>query len=152
MAALEGIVAIAGLPPHRGIILSLYFFRVDGPEADCPYGGNPPAEACSDEVLVCEEDPRPADVGDTSRTWPFSTPRTAGYYYVQVHAVLFREQRGKMYARVEKFFFGRRPVSVSEEGQDSITFPVTWPTQALEDLHYHDTVTPRRRRSWWRFW
>src|SRR5581483_138349 len=53
MAKLEGTIAVAGLPPHRGLIVNLCFYRVEAPDAPAPYDGDPPAEAATDchEVL-----------------------------------------------------------------------------------------------------
>jgi hypothetical protein len=42
MATLEGTIAVAGLPPHRGLIVNLCFFPVGAADAPAPYGGDPP--------------------------------------------------------------------------------------------------------------
>jgi hypothetical protein len=152
MATLEGTVSIGGMPPHRGALVDLAFFRVAAADADPPYGGEPPAEACGDAVEVCAEGLADADGRETTREWPFEATRTPGYYYVQLRVVLYREHRGNMYAQSEQFFFRRRPVHVPEEGLAGITFPVVWPPEPIDELHQYGTVHPERPRPWWRFW
>jgi hypothetical protein len=71
---------------------------------------------------------------------------------VQVRAILFRTQAGKVFAQAEQFFFGRRPVQVGSQPEGTRMLPVSWPTQALEDLEHHGTVSPQSKRPWWRFW
>ena len=38
MARVEGTIAVTGLPPYRGLIFSLCFYRVDLADAPAPYG------------------------------------------------------------------------------------------------------------------
>ena len=37
MPTLDGTIAIAGLPPHRGLIVSLCFYRVEVADAPAPH-------------------------------------------------------------------------------------------------------------------
>lgn len=152
MAKLEGTVALTGLPHHRGLIVSLCFYRVEAAAAPAPHGGDPPAEAATD----CHEIAKQVDLDTESERaaydLPFGVERPAGFYYLQVRAILFRTRAGKVFAQAEQFFFGRRPVHVAPEAGDPLTLPVAWPTEALEELHHYGTVSPQSKRPWWRFW
>ena len=55
MAKLEGMVAVDGLPPHRGLIVNLCFFPVGSADAPAPYGGDPPGEAVTDSHEVAKQ-------------------------------------------------------------------------------------------------
>jgi hypothetical protein len=152
MAKLEGTIAIAGLPPHRGLIVSLCFYRVDAAEAPAPHGGDPPAEAATDCHEVVNEVDLNTESSQSAYDLPFRIERPAGFYYLQVRVILFRMQAEKVLAQAEQFFFGNRPIHIRAELQDMLTLPAVWPTQALEELHHYDTVNPPKKRPWWRFW
>jgi hypothetical protein len=152
MARLEGTIAVSGLPLHRGLIVSLCFYRVEAADAPVPYGGDPPAEAATDCHEVVKHVDLDTETNRAAYDLPFSIERPAGFYYLQVRAILFRTQAGKVFAQAEQFFFGRRPVSVGPEPEGALTLPVTWPAQALEELHHYGTVSPQPKRPWWRFW
>src|SRR5262245_40066358 len=115
MARLEGTISVTDLPPHRGLIVSLCFFRVEAATDPAPYGGDPPAEAVTD----CHEVFKQADLhNESSRAaydLPIAVERPTGFYYLQVRAVLFRAQAGKMFAQAEQFFFPRRPLPLTEQ-------------------------------------
>jgi hypothetical protein len=51
MGKLAGTVSITGLPPHRGLMVSVCFYRVESAQSPAPHGGDPPAEAATD----CEQ-------------------------------------------------------------------------------------------------
>ena len=74
---------------------------------------------------------------------PFAVERPAGYYYLQVRAILFRTQAGKVFAQAEQFFFARRPLPLTED-IGSITLPVHWPQIAMDELGSHGVVKPQR--------
>src|SRR5262245_44430130 len=121
MARLEGTVSIAGLPPHRGVSLEMCFFRVPGLETPPPHDGDPPAVACTDCADVCAEMHIDRDELNATRDWHFITHRAPGCYYVQLRAILYRSQRGRLFAQVEQFFFRRRPLEISENDQGPFT-------------------------------
>jgi hypothetical protein len=146
MATLAGTVSIEGLPVHRGAAVSLAFFRVESADAPPPYDGAPPPEACVDIVEVCDEGLGDADLRETARQWQFTAARTPGYYFVQLRVILYRVHREKAYAQAEQFFFRRRPLHIPMEGLTGITFPVSWPTEALEELNHYGTVHPSGSR------
>ncbi len=152
MVELHGIISLTDLPPHRGLILNLCFYPVDGPDAPAPYAGDPPAEDAIDCHRVAEQ----ADLGAESQQrefdQPFSVERRPGYYFIQVRAILFRSKSDSVFAQAEQFFFARRPVRIGPSANDPIILPVSWPTERLEDLHHYGTVSPQRARPWWRFW
>lgn len=152
MAKLEGIIEISGLPSHRGLIVSLCFYQVEATDAPAPHGGDPPAEAATD----CHEIFKQADLNaESERAFyelPFDVDRPIGFYYLQVRAILFRVQAGNVFAQAEQFFFGRRPAHITPEPKGSLTLPITWPSEALEELHHYGTVSPRTKKPWWRFW
>ena len=151
MAKLEGSIAVAGLPPHRGLIVSLCFYRVEAADAPAPYGGDPPAGAATDCHEVVKQVDLNMESSQAAYDLSFGVGRPDGFYYLQVRAILFRTQAGKEFAQSEQFFFGRRPVCISEEPQGTLTLPVAWPAQALEALHHYGTVNPPSKRPWWRF-
>jgi hypothetical protein len=64
---------------------------------------------------------------------------------LQVRAILFRTQADKVLAQAEQIFFGRRPVHIASEPEGKLTLPVSWPTQALEELHHSGTESPQRK-------
>jgi hypothetical protein len=152
MARLDGTVSITDLPPHRGVHLSVCFFRVPSVDAPPLYDGDPPAEACTDCVDICSEEHLDRDRLDPAREWRFFADRAPGCYYVQLRAILYRSQNGRMFAQVEQFFFRRRPLQIPAEDQGSVTFPVAWPTERLEELHLYGKVSPQKSHPWWRFW
>jgi hypothetical protein len=152
MVTFAGTISIDGAPPHRGVLVSVALFGVDTSDAEVPYGGEPPAEACTDVIEVCFERPGGADNLATTREWEFEASRPPGNYYLQLRVVLFRHHGGKMLAQAEQFFFSRRTVHLPEEGLAGITLPVVWPAIAVDDLHHFGTVRPQKRRPWWKFW
>jgi hypothetical protein len=150
--ALEGTIQITGLPPNRGLIISLCFFGVETAETPAPYNGDPPVEAVTDCDQVYEQVDFNREWADNTFEHDFRVERKVGYYFVQLRVVLLRSQAGKMLAQAEQFFFGRRPLRIPVEPNANVTFPVAWPTQPLSELHAYGQVIPQRRRPWWRFW
>jgi hypothetical protein len=75
---------------------------------------------------------------------PFVVERRAGFYYLQVRAILFRTQGGKVFAQAEQFFFARRPLPLTEESLGAVTLPVQWPEIPLEELGTYGIVKPRK--------
>jgi hypothetical protein len=64
MAKLEGKIAVSGLPPHCGMIVSMYLFPVRSADAPVPFGGDPTSEAVTD----CHEVTKHAELQtDSSR-------------------------------------------------------------------------------------
>jgi hypothetical protein len=143
MGRLNGAVSITGLPAHRGMILSVCFYRVESADAPVPYAGDPPPEAATD----CHEVAKQVDLDTESQQaayeLPFSVERPPGYYYLQVRAILFRTQGSKVFAQAEQFFYSRRPVEIPQVAEGRLTLPVSWPTQSLEELYHYRTMHPR---------
>ena len=152
MATLEGTITVSGLPPHRGLIVSLCFYRVEATDSSAPHGGDPPAEAATDCQEVFQQVDLDAESERAAYDLPFCIDRPAGFYYLQVRAILFRTQAGKVFAQAEQFFFSRRPAHITPRSEGSLTLPVTWPGEALEELHHYGTVSPQAKKPWWRFW
>jgi hypothetical protein len=152
MAKLEGAITVSGLPSHRGLIASLCFYRVEAADAPAPFGGDPPAEAATDCHEVVQQVDLNTESSQPAYDLPFSVERPIGFYYLQVRAILFRTEAGQVVAQAEQFFFGRRPVHFTSEPEGTLTLPVSWPTQTLEELQHYGTVSPQRKRPWWRFW
>jgi hypothetical protein len=144
MARFEGTIAVAGLPPHRGLIVSLCFFRVGAAADPAPYGGDPPGEAVTD----CHEVFKQVDLNTESPQAAYdlalAVERPAGIYYLQVRAILFRTQADKVFAQAEQFFFARRPLPLTEQPLGQVTLPVQWPQIPLEELGSYGVVEPRR--------
>src|SRR5262249_44526983 len=134
MAKLEGTIAVAGLPPHRGLIVNLCFFPVTAADAPAPYNGDPPAEAVADSHEVFKQVDLNAESSQPAYDLALAVERPAGLYYLQVRAILFRAQGGKVFAQAKQFFFARRPLPLTEEPLGHITLPVSWPQIPLEEL------------------
>jgi hypothetical protein len=143
MAKLEGTLSVAGLPPHRGLIVSLCFFRVAAASDPAPHGGDPPAEAVTDSHEVFKQVDLNAVSSRTAYDLPFAVERPEGFYYLQVRAILFRTEAGKVFAQAEQFFFARRPLPLTGEPLGHVTLPVRWPQIALEELGTYGVVQPR---------
>jgi hypothetical protein len=141
-----GDVEITNLPPHFGLIASIAFFSVSGREVSAPYDGDPPGDAVEDSAQIFEQVDLETEVRMSARTVPFSIERPAGYYYLQLRAVLFRKQDNEFQAQVEPFFFARRPLALLEDLK-SVTLAVEWPSIAIEDLEYYGTFRPDRPPS-----
>jgi hypothetical protein len=144
MAKLEGTIAVGGLPPHRGLIVNLCFFPVGAADAPAPYGGDPPAEAVTESHEVAKQVHLHTESSQSGYDFPFTVERPAGYYYLQVRAILFRTQAGKVFAQAEQFFFARRPLPLTEDPIGRITLPVQWPQIPLEKLGTYGVVEPRK--------
>ena len=144
MAKLEGTLAVSGLPPHRGLIVSLCFFRVRAATDPAPYGGDPPAEAVTDCHEVFKQVDLHTESSQACYDLSFVVERPAGFYYLQVRAILFRTQAGKVFAQAEQFFFARRPLPLTDEPLGSVTLPVQWPQISLEELGSYGVGEPRK--------
>lgn len=144
MAKLEGMIAVTGLPPHRGLIFNLCFFPVGSPTEPAPYGGDPPGEAVTDSHEVAKQVDLNSESSQSAYDLPFVVERPAGFYYLQVRAILFRTQAGKVFAQAEQFFFARRPLPLTDEPLGSVTLPVHWPQIPLEELGSYGVVEPRK--------
>lgn len=143
MDRLDGTVSITGLPPHRGLILSVCFYRALTADAPPPHGGDPPAEAATDCHQVVKQVDLDRESSQAAYELPFSAQRSAGYYYLQVRAILFRTQGGKVFAQAEQFFYGRRPVEIPQRAAERLILPVSWPATPLDELHHYGTLEPR---------
>jgi hypothetical protein len=152
MSRLEGTISITGLPPHRGLIVHVCFFPVAGPDAAAPHDGDPPAEAATDCDKVFERVDLNKESQQTAFEHHFGVERPSGYYYVQVRAIFFQTRDGRVFAQAEQFFFRNRPIQIVPKPGGELTFPVRWPAQPLEALHHYHTISPQRKRPWWRFW
>jgi hypothetical protein len=152
MARLEGAISLSGLPPHRGLILNLCFFAVPTAEAPAPHDGDPPADAATDCEKLFERVDLESESQETTFEHEFRVERPAGYYFLQVRAILFRIEGGRVFAQAEQFFFGRRPVHISTQPKELVTLPVSWPTQALKELGSYGVLKPKGKRPWWKLW
>jgi hypothetical protein len=152
LARLDGKIAVSGLPAHRGLILSLCFYRVDDADAPAPHDGDPPAEAATDCHKVFEQVDLDVESDQATYDVSFSIERPAGFYYLQTRAILFRKEADKVFAQTEQVFFGRRPACIPLEPDGTVTLPFPWPHQRLEELHHHGVVRPQPKKAWWRFW
>ena len=142
MAHLGGRISYTKLPPHCGLMVSLAFFKVDGPESDAPYRGDPPADAAKDCPEIYNNVNLDVELLDESRDIPFSIEHPTGYYFIQVRSILYRKNKGKVLAQVEPFFFGRRPLPLLQD-LPSVTLPIEWPSIPIEKLEHYGTFTPQ---------
>jgi len=143
MVKVEGTLELTNLPPHRGLIVSLCFYRVRGPEAPPPHKGDPPAEAATDVQKLIADVHLEQESRDSSLEQTFSIKHAPGFYYVQVRAILFRVEGGKTFAQAEQFFFARRPLHLTAEMEGRVVFPVAWPAKPLQDLQSYGTISPK---------
>jgi hypothetical protein len=143
MAKLNGTVSVTELPPHRGLILSLCFFRVEGADTPAPYGGDPPAEAVTDCHQIHKQVDLHTESMQAAIELPFTVERPAGFYYLQVRAILFRLLAEKMWAQAEQFFYRRRPLALTEE-MPSVTLPVPWPTTSPDEWNVYGVFEPKK--------
>jgi hypothetical protein len=146
MARLEGTISLAGLPPHRGLIVNLCLFPVAGADSPAPYDGDPPAEAVTDCDKVFEGVDLNKESQETTFECGFGVDRPPGYYYVQLRVIMFRARDGKVIAQAEQFFFGRRPLHIAAEPEGRVTLPVSWPSEPLDALHHYGTIHPQTKR------
>jgi hypothetical protein len=124
-------------------MVSLCFFRVGSADAPAPYGGDPPAEAATDCHQVAKQVDLNTESSQVRYELPFSVERPAGFYYLQVRAILFRAQAGKVFAQVEPFFYSRRPLEITEPAAGFVTLPMSWPRDAVEDLEFYGVLEPQ---------
>ena len=151
LGKLSGRVSITGLPPRRGLIITLNFYEVNGPDAPAPYGGDPPPDVSTDSQKIIEQVDLDQECQETLFEQEFDLSHRMGHFYVELSAILFRNRKGAVFAQVERFFFSRRLLEIAVEPVGDVTFPVAWPAKALEDLHEYGTISPRKK-SWWKFW
>jgi hypothetical protein len=144
MAKLEGTIAVTGLPPHRGLIVNLCFFPVGAADAPAPYRGDPPAAAVTDCHEVAKQVDQHTESSQSAYDLPFVVKRPVGFYYLQVRAILFRTQAGKVFAQAEQFFFARRPLPLTEAPCGHVTLPVQWLQIPREELGTYGVVEPPR--------
>ena len=123
--------------------MSLAFFPVDAPDSVAPYDGDPPADAVTDCPELYSNVDLDTERVESTRRIPFSIEHSAGYYYIQLHALLYRKQDGKVFAQAEQFFFGRRPLELLAD-IPAVTFPAEWPSIPLDELGHYGTVKPQK--------
>jgi len=143
MGKLVGKIVITNLPPRRGVIVSVAFFRVPRADAPAPFNGDPAGDLVTDKVELLNDVHLEREKADSSLEEDFELDRPDGFYYLQVRAILFRTQgeSGRTFAQAEQFFFGRRSLAIPCE---RVTLPVEWPQIPLESLHHYGTVRPAR--------
>ncbi len=144
MARFEGAIAVTDLPPHRGLIVNLCFFTVGAATDPAPYDGDPPAEAVTDSHEIFKQVDLNSESSQPGYELPFVVERPAGFYYLQVRAILFRTRAGKTFAQAEQFFFARRPLPLTEQPLRGVTLPVEWPQMPLDELGAYGVVEPRK--------
>ena len=144
VAKLAGTLAVSGLPPHRGLIVNLCYFRVAAGTDPAPYGGDPPAMAVTDCHEVYKQADLNTEVTRPAYDLPLAVERQAGFYYLQVRAILFRSREGQMFAQAEQFFFARRPLPLTDEPLGTVTLPVVWPQIPLDELGTYGEITSRK--------
>lgn len=144
MNSLHGKVTVSNLPPHLGISATIAFFPVEKESSEAPYDGNPPGDLIKDFQEISDVVKFEGVIKDASREFAFSLQRPSGYYYLQLRFILYRVDKGKVYAQVEQFFFRRRPVALFEDIFE-VNLPVKWPSIPLDELETYGTVKPKNR-------
>ena len=95
MAKLEGTIAVdrpATAPRADRQPVLLPGRSADAP---APYGGDPPAEAVTDSHEVAKQVDLYTESSRPEYDLPFAVERPAGFYYLQVRAILFRSRRAR---------------------------------------------------------
>ncbi len=138
----SGRLFIHALPPSQGYFVNLKLLRVASPDTGPPYGGDPPAEAYEGAVEVAREE----HLGETrqrpSIAVPFTLEAEAGYYYLGLSVILFREGAEGLLAQLERFCFGGVLLDLSHDHLDAGELPIPWPATKLEDMHRYATFRP----------
>jgi hypothetical protein len=142
---LSGQIVLSNLPPHFGLSVSLAFLAVADANKPQPFDGDPPVGAIMDCPNVFEEVDLNVERFDESRLVPYQLERPSGYYYLQVRALPYRKENGRLFAQKEDFFFGQRPLPLLHD-LDSVTLPMEWPSIALDQLGTYGTITPQNSR------
>lgn len=149
---ITGAVEVTRLPPHRGVILSLYFFPVANEQSPPPHNGDPGPDDLGDYAEICNDVDINVETSQEARDFPFVITPPTGCYYFQVRVVLFRKQGEKHLAQTEQFFFNRRPLWITGTPVEGLILPIEWPDIPIENLYYYETIRPKANRPWWRFW
>jgi hypothetical protein len=136
----DGVVLLTGLPPHRGLMMHLHFYRVESAVTPPPYNGEPPEEAAVDVHEIVTRIHLDTEVHKTSDEVSFSVEYPAGFYYPEVRAILLRSGIPSVFAQAEGVFYRRRPIEVPEQGVVQIRLPVAWPQVPMDELHYFGTI------------
>lgn len=140
MGRVDGMVLLTGLPPHRGLMMHLHFYRVESAMAPPPYDGEVPAEAAVEGHEIITRIHLDTEVQKTSDEVSFRVELPAGFYYPEVRAILFRSGIPSVFAQSEGVFYRRRPLEVPEQGVIQIRLPVAWPQVPMDELHYYGTI------------
>ena len=140
MGRVDGMVLLTGLPPHRGLMMHLHFYRVESAVTPPPYNGEPPAEAAIDGHEIVTRIHLDTEVQTTSDEVSFCVELPAGFYYPEVRAILLRSGIPSVFAQSEGFFYSRRSIEVPEHGVVQIRLPAAWPQVPMDELHYFGTI------------
>ena len=139
---LSGHFIIHCLPPSQGYIVNVKLFPVAGTASAPPFGGEPPAEAYEGS----EEIDKDVHIGQTrerpSLEIPFKLKADAGYYYLGVSVILFRDGLDGLLGQLERFCFGSALLDLSSKHLDAGEFPIPWPDTKIEDMHRYATFRP----------
>ena len=142
MVILSGCISISNLPPHRGLIITLVFFKAEGMDSVPPYNGHPPTESITDNIELCNKVDLECEMNDSQREVAFEIEHPTGHFYLQLRVILFRKNNGKAFAQTEQFFFGRSPLPLFED-LHSFTLPIECPSTPLEELESYGTIEPK---------
>ncbi|VTS07346.1 hypothetical protein [Tuwongella immobilis] len=143
MGKLEGTIALTGVPPHRGLMVSLSFFPVNSPDDPVPYDGDPPPEIARDSHSVHHQVDLSRESSQSEYEFPIEVERPDGFYYLELRAVLLRTHDGQLVAQAEPFFFARRPMLFCDPPLGKITLPIPWPAVAVDELPIDGVIEPQ---------
>ena len=127
-------VRIDGLPPHWALIVDALSLRV--PSAVTPPITDPHR---FESDCVKQEEAR--------EEWPlrFVLRRPAGFYYVGLSVIAFRNENGKSYAQVERFYPMSSPCRLEAKAEERLVLNVRWPDIPLAELESYGTVHASQR-------
>ena len=142
MARVTGEVSIANLPRHRGIMVSLCFFKVPGAESSPPDVDRIDPRELRDIQLLAKEVDLERDSRRIAFLNSFEFHHPEGFFYLQLRVVLFRKAADSVAAQAEQFLFNRRPLEIHEGLIKPVLLSVSWPSTPLGELHRHASFYP----------
>jgi hypothetical protein len=127
--ALNVEVTVDGLPPHWALAVHALSLRVGSA------GVRPVVDPHRYESECVKE-------AEAAEAWPlrFVLRRRPGFYYIGLSVIAFRNEAGKTYAQVERFFPMPSPCRVDRKSEVPIVLNVRWPDIPLSELGSYGTV------------
>ena len=133
---LSGTITVQGLPPHIYFKVSVAFFRVTSPTSPLPFGGKPPVDQYTDEVVV-----KAADAPENAPL-TFKVERPTGFYFMDVCVMACVDREGKSIAQQERSFPLHTATEIKGGEEQTVALLVDWPSLPFEELGTCDLIRP----------